>query len=161
MAKSRNRPEYKVKKKKQNIHKQKQREMQNAAQAQNEKRPINWTFHKDKETVEIPINAWQMIAQSAHELEAIARFVSVVEQVSHQHQTDGTLMPVYQDDVEPIPGKFGPKGEQQYKLKDSFWNKGVAEKPTIVMADGKTIYDASNPAIVPVTEATDPVDPAK
>ena len=103
MAQSKHRPKFKANKKRNNIKKQKQKEMQNANQEK--ENPVTWAYHKDRETVEVPIKAWQMINQAANELQAIARFVSVTEQIGNLHQQDGTLLPVYKDDLEAIPGK--------------------------------------------------------
>ena len=45
--------------------------------------------------------------------------------------------------------QFQARGEQQFELKPTFWDKKPIveiEKPTIVMADGKTVYDSSEQA---------------
>lgn len=157
MAKSRNRPAYKAKKKKSNIQKQKQKQMQNQQEAEAKKQPINWAYHKDAKTVEVPINAWLMINECARQLEPIARFVAVTEQIGQQHQIDGTLLPIYEGDVEAIPGKFDQMGRPAVKLKDSFWEGKTLksakplEKPTLIKADGVTVYEAPA-STVPDTE---------
>lgn len=147
MPKSKNRPQYKVKKKLTNIKKQKQREMQNAKQEQ----PVTFVYNKNKQTVEVPIQAWQTLNQAAQQLQSIALFVSTMELVGQNHMTDGTLLPVFNKDLEDIPGTLGPNGKPQQKIKDSFWDstplvfedsQGIGEKPLIVQADGKTIYDS-------------------
>lgn len=156
MAVSKHRKDFKVKKKKRTIQKQKEKEMQNAEKA----KPVNYTYHKDRTTVEVPLQAWQMLSYAASQLEPIGAFVSVMEQLSQQQKDEGVLMPIYADDLEPIPGKFGPKGEQQYKLKDAFWNRGKSpileiEKPSIVMADGKTLFKSEDAAdVAPPQEQT-------
>ena len=150
MAQSNHGPKHKAKKKKANIQKTKQRQMENnkVAQPQGEQ-PVNYTYHKDATTVAVPVKAWQALNMAAEKLADIAMFVSVMEQIGNEHMTDGTLMPIYKNDLEAIPGKFSPKGEQQYQIKDSFWSKGkepliqTFEKPSIVMADGVTVYDKS------------------
>jgi hypothetical protein len=150
MAKSRNRPQYKVKKKLANIKKQKQREMQNAKQEQ----PVTFVYNKNKQTVEVPIQAWQTLNQAAQQLQSIALFVSTMELVGQNHMTDGTLLPVFNKDLEDVPGTLGPNGKPQQKIKDSFWESTPVvysespqpemEKPLIVEADGKTIYNSAN-----------------
>jgi len=150
MAKSRNRPQYKVKKKLANIKKQKLREMQNAKQEQ----PVTFVYNKNKQTVEVPIQAWQTLNQAAQQLQSIALFVSTMELVGQNHMTDGTLLPVFNKDLEDVPGTLGPNGKPQQKIKDSFWEstpvvyesapESQMEKPLIVEADGKTIYNSAN-----------------
>lgn len=133
MAVSRNRPKYKVKKKKKLIQKQKQKQMDNIQK----KQPVTYTYHKDAETVAVPIRAWQMLNQSAESLRNIATFVSVMEQVGNQHMTDGTLLPVFDDDLEVVPGSQPmANGQVQKQIKDSFWIRGKKEEPLIVMTDG-------------------------
>lgn len=147
MAKSRNRPQYKVKKKKSNLKKQKLREMANQAKNQ----PLTFVYNKDKETVEVPIKAWQTLNQAAQQLQGIAIFVSTMELVGQQHMQDGTLLPVFQEDLE-VTSEKNPDGSPQMKIKDSFWTKTQAplEKPSIIMADGKTVYDSSKEDKAPV-----------
>lgn len=136
MAKSKNRPAYKLKKKQKNIQKQKQKQMEN------QKQPRTWVYNKDKDSVEVPIKAWQTLNKAAEELSSIAVFVTTMELVGQQHMTDGTLLPVFDEDLTTVAG---PDGKQRMEIKPEFWNKHSKkmEAPTIVMADGKTIYDAN------------------
>ena len=140
MGKSKNRPKYKVKKKASNILKQKEREMQN----KNAEQPVTFVYNKNKSTVEVPLQAWQTLNQAAQQLQSIALFVSTMELVGQGHMTDGTLLPVFNKDLEDIPGTLGANGRPQQKIKDSFWKSTPVvfeESPSIVMADGKTIYE--------------------
>jgi hypothetical protein len=128
MAKSRNRPKYKAKKKKANIHKQKLKQMANEAKNQ----PITFVYNKDKETVEVPIKMWQTLNQAAQQLQGIAVFVSTMETVGQIHMQDGTLLPVFQDDLE-ASNQRNPDGSPQMKIKDSFWIRGKnADAPVSV-----------------------------
>ena len=70
--------------------------------------------------------------------------------------TNGTLLPVFNKDLEDVPGTLGPNGKPQQKIKDSFWEStplvfedtpSPIEKPLIVQADGKTIYDSKTAVI--------------
>jgi len=118
-------------------HKQKQME-QNLNQG-----PVTFVYQKDKQTVEIPLKEWQTLNQAATRLQDIAMFVATMEQVGRQHIDDGTLLPVFQNDLEPTT-TLNPDGTPQMKIKDSFWTgKSDLGKPTIVKADGETIYDSS------------------
>ena len=148
MANSRHRPKHKAKVKAYNIQKQKRKEMENIQKEKAEQTPKTYTYHRDAKTVTVPLGAWQMLNQAARDLQPLAVFVSVMEQIGKDHMDDGTLLPVYQDDLEVVPGMAGPKGEPQYRVKESFWIRGektkiVMEKPSIIMADGKTIYEAA------------------
>ena len=127
MAKSKNRPKHKAVKKQRNIQKQKIREMINQAENQ----PVTFVYHKDKKTVEVPINLWQTLNQAASQLQAIAMIVSIMETVGQQHMQDGTLLPVFKDDVEPT-GKTNPDGSPNVKIKDSFWIRGKDTQPVKV-----------------------------
>ena len=146
MAVSKHGPKFKAKKKKSNINKQKRREMENIEKEQ----PKTFVYRKDRQTVEVPIQAWQILNQSAQQLQSIALFVSTMELVGQQHMTDGTLLPVFDRDLEPT-GQKNPDGSPQVKIKDSFWEKAspvmAMEKPLIVKADGKTLYDATTPLV--------------
>lgn len=150
MAQSKHRPAHKAKKKVNNIKKQKLREMANEAKNQ----PVTFVYNKDKETVEVPIKMWQTLNQAAQQLQSIAVFVSTMELVGQYHMQDGTLLPVFQDDLETT-GQKNPDGSPAVKIKDSFWIRGkkeskpVMEKPLIVEADGKTIYDATTTVEAP------------
>lgn len=138
MAVSKHRPKFKAKKKQSNINKQKKREMQNT---QNEQ-PKTFVYNKYKDTVEVPIKAWQTLNQAAQQLQSIGLFVTTMELVGQQHMTDGTLLPVFEKDLVPT-GDKNPDGSVQYKIRDEFWEASIPtmEKPTIVMADGQTIYE--------------------
>jgi hypothetical protein len=143
MAVSRNRPKHKAVKKKKNLEKQKLREMANELKNQ----PVTFVYNKDKNTVEVPLQLWQTLNQAAQQLQSIALFVSTMELIGQQHMQDGTLLPVFTDDLEQT-GQKNPDGTPQLKIKDSFWIRGKAEKtpmekPSIIMADGKTIYDST------------------
>lgn len=141
MAKSKNRPAYKAKKKKQNVHKQKLREMAN--EAKNLEQPLTFVYNRDKQTVEVPIKAWQTLNQAADQLRGIALFVTTMELVGQQHMTDGTLLPVFKKDTEPS-GVKNPDGSDQLKIKESFWAENkptVSEAPSKIIVDGKTVYD--------------------
>lgn len=150
MAVSRNRPKHKAVKKKKNLEKQKLREMANELKNQ----PVTFVYNKDKDTVEVPLKMWQTLNQAAQQLQSIAVFVSTMELVGQYHMQDGTLLPVFQDDLETT-GQKNPDGTPQLKIKDSFWIRGTGdktpkvemEKPLIVEADGKTIYDSTKSAI--------------
>jgi hypothetical protein len=144
MAKSRNRPKHKVYKKTKNLNKQKLREMANELKNQ----PITFVYNKDKETVEVPIKAWQTLNQAAQQLQAIAMFVSTMEVVGQQHMSDGTLLPVFQDDLEPS-GQRNPDGSPQMKIKDSFWIRGNEQASKIITPE--TTQD-----VVKKTIITDP-----
>lgn len=112
--------------------------------------PVTYTYHKDATTVAVPIKAWQMLNQAANELRAISTFVAVMEQVGDQHMGDGTLLPVFADDLEAVPGVPPlPNGQVQRKIKDSFWIRG--EKPLILKPDGMTTYDIVKKAVAPET----------
>lgn len=146
MAKSKTSPKHKAYKKKKAAQKQlikhkiKQME-QNLTQG-----PVTFVYHKDKQTVEIPLKDWQVLNQTASRLQDIAMFVATMEQIGRLHIENGTLLPVYQSDLDFT----GNPGEAP-KLKDSFWDKQKGfEKPTIVKADGVTVYDeaAKEPLIV-------------
>lgn len=143
MAVSKNRPKHKAEKKKRILKKQKLREMANELKNQ----PVTFVYNKDKDTVEVPLKMWQTLNQAAQQLQAIAVFVSTMELIGQQHMQDGTLLPVFTDDLEQS-GQKNPDGTPQLKIKDSFWIRGTVEKaplekPTLIMADGKTVYDAS------------------
>lgn len=143
MAKSKTSKGHKAYTKAKNLKKQKLREMANELKNQ----PVTFVYNKDKDTVEVPLKMWQTLNQAAQQLQSIAVFVSTMELIGQQHMQDGTLLPVFTDDLEQT-GQKNPDGTPQLKIKDSFWIRGKVEKtpmekPTIIMADGKTIYDAS------------------
>lgn len=149
MAKSKTSPRHKAYKKKKAAakqlikHKVKQME-QNLQQG-----PVTFVYHKDKQTVEIPLKDWQVLNQTASRLQDIAMFVATMEQIGRQHIEDGTLLPVFQSDLDYADNTTGG----QPKLKDSFWDKqkGGLGKPTIVKADGVTVFseeDKKEPLIV-------------
>jgi len=137
MPKSNHGPKHKAKVKKRNILKQKQKQMENFKNP-NGKMPISYTYHKDAPTVEVPMKAWQVINAMAKELQPLAMLVSTLEQVGQDHINDGTLIPVFQEDVEPEMKDGAPllvNGQIQYKLRDSFWssktvNISAEEQPT-------------------------------
>ena len=141
MAKSKSSPRHKEYKKKKTAEKllikRKVKEMeQNLQQG-----PVTFVYHKDKQTVEIPLKEWQILNQTASKLQDIAMFVATMEQVGRLHIEDGTLLPVFQNDLE-----YSDNPAEQPKLKDSFWSKTKSNlgKPTIVKADGQTVYESSN-----------------
>jgi hypothetical protein len=157
MAKSKNRPKYKAKKKKANIHKQNLKQMAN--KAKNE--PITFVYNKDKETVEVPIKMWQTLNQAAQQLQGIAVFVSTMETVGQLHMQDGTLLPVFQDDLE-VGTQKNPDGSPQMKIKDSFWIRGndkgapvtvppTTEEVIILQAEGK--FQEETPTVEVVSSA--------
>ncbi len=138
MATSKNRPKHKAYKKAKNIKKQQLREMANEAKNQ----PLTFVYNKDKKTVEVPIQMWQAINQAAQQLQAIAVLVSTVEVVGQQHMSDGTLLPVFQDDLEPT-GKMNPDGTPQVQIKDSFWIRGPIGAPvTVPKTTDETVKEA-------------------
>lgn len=135
-----------------------------------QEQPLTFMYDKDKQTVEVPIKAWQTLNQAAERLRDIAMFVSTMELVGQQHIADGTLRPVFKKDTEPVLQEvtlpdgtkrlqqvIGPDGQPQIKVRDSFWSKEKSvEKPTQVVADGKVIYDSTG---VPVTSEDKTVVP--
>jgi len=139
MAKSKTRPKHKAYKKNQAVKKQNVKNKIKQMKENLQQGPVTFVYHKDKNTVEIPLKDWQVLNQTASRLQDIAMFVATMEQIGRQHIEDGTLLPVYQSDLDFT----GNPGEQP-KLKDSFWeNKSGLGKPTIVKADGVTVYDES------------------
>lgn len=73
---------------------------------------------------------------------------------------NGTLLPVFADDLEIAPGAVPmPNGQIQKKIKDSFWIRGT-EKSLIVKADGLTTYDVVKKAVNPETPAQETGTPA-
>ena len=145
MAKSKTSPRHKeyTKKKTQQKqlikHKIKQME-QNLNQG-----PISFVYSKDKQTVEVPLQEWQALNAAADRLQDIAMFVTTMRLINQQHMQNGTLLPVFSTDIEKDPeGGTNPDGSPKMILKESFWTKGGGlGKPTIVKADGETIYEAS------------------
>jgi hypothetical protein len=138
MPKSKNRPAYAAKKKQTNIKKQKAREMSNDLQKQAANMPVSYTYHKDAESVQIPMKAWQMMNALAKELQPLAMLVSTFEQIGQDHIANGTLIPVFQGDIEPEMQDGAPKivsGQIQYKLKDEFWEPKVQ----LVNSDGSKL----------------------
>lgn len=136
MAKSRNRPQYKIKKKKNNIKKQKAKEMANELKDKMAKMPVSYTYHKDADHVKIPMRAWQMLNSLAKELQPLAMLVSTFEQLGQEHINDGTLIPVFQEDIEAELQDGAPKivnGQIQYKLKDAFWEGKVQGAPSDIV----------------------------
>lgn len=157
MPKSKSSPRHKAYKKEKNekkllIKKQIKQMSENLT-----KGPRTFTYHKNTKTVEVPLKEWQVLNDAANRLQDIAMFVSTMEQVGRLHLENGTLMPVFDSDLEPSETK-NPDGSFQLKIKDSFWNKGkiitgAEEKPTQVVADGNVIYEASQ-AEVDIVETT-------
>lgn len=129
MAQSKHRPKHKDTVKKNNIKKAKLKQQMNILKNQAEeakKMPISFSYHKDQDTVQVPMKAWQMLNALAKELQPLAQLVSVFEQVGQDHINDGTLIPVFQEDIEPEMKDGAPlvvNGQIQYKLKDAFWAK--------------------------------------
>lgn len=110
---------------------------------QSTKQPLGFLYHKDKDTVEIPIRYWNVLNQSAQKLQDIALFVSTMDLVGQQHIQDGTLKPFYESDLEDdVTAPKNPDGSFKKKPKDSFWGEKTIkiEKPTLVYADGQPIY---------------------
>lgn len=104
--------------------------------------PLGFIYHKDKETVEVPIKLWNVLNQSAQKLQDIALFVSTMDLIGQQHIQDGTLRPFYESDLEDdLTGPKNPDGSYKKKPKDSFWNKPKfeLEKPTLVTVDGQPL----------------------
>jgi len=166
MAVSRNRKAHKVKKKIKNVKKQQLREMANEIKNS----PITFVYHKDRKTVEIPLAEWQTLNQSAERLRDIAMFVVTMEQIGRQHLEDGTLLPVFSGDTK-LSGRKHPdgslitdsQGNPELMITDEFYAKHSPtsvtpkmEKPTIVKADGKTIFDESKKVTEPKVEAPAP-----
>lgn len=166
MAQSKHRPKFKAKKKKATINKVKQKQQDNMNAQKEKENPVALEFHKDATTVTIPMNAWKTLVQCAKILEPLAMIIATMEQIGQAQVESGDLLPVYFDDTEEIPGakpQVNPSNGQTYiprKIKDSFWIRGKKKeqiietlgKPTIVMADGVTVYDASKEE-APVEEA--------
>jgi hypothetical protein len=153
MAQSKHGLKHKTKKKKANIKKAKQREMDNINQAKMDEQPVGFEFQKDAKTVTISLNAWKSLVQCAKVLEPLAMMISVMEQIGREQIESGELLPVFIDDTEVIPGTQPDQyGRVQRKIKDSFWTKSAKKKgiiesisglgeASIVMADGVTVYD--------------------
>lgn len=100
--------------------------------------PVSYTYHKDAESVQIPMKTWQMMNALAKELQPLAMLVSTFEQIGQEHIANGTLIPVFQGDIEPEMLDGVPKivnGQIQYKLKDEFWEP----KPQLVNPDGSPL----------------------
>ncbi len=137
MPVSKHRPIHKEKVKENNIKKQKEREMDNQFNKKMADMPVSYTYHKDADHVTVPMKAWQMLNSLAKELQPLAMLVSTFEQLGQEHIADGTLIPVFKDDIEPEMKDGAPllvNGQVQHKLKDSFWKdkpqKGkMTEKP--------------------------------
>ena len=149
MGKSKHGPAHKIKKKKANIQKIKTKQMENFQEAKAKEQPVTFTYDENAQTVAIPMKAWQTLNHCAMKLQEIGLFVSTMELVGQQHMSDGTLLPVYNSDLEPT-GVTLPSGEAQKRIKPEFWQKRakeknvIVEKPTIITVDGQTIYDASS-----------------
>jgi len=126
MPKSKNRKAHNIKKSISNFKKHKQRQMENIAK--NQKNPVTLVYHKDRKTVTVPLQAWQMLNQAAKELGPLANFVAVMENIGQQHMDDGTLIPVYQEDTEVIPGTENNPGGPQRKITDEFWERNSEAK---------------------------------
>lgn len=138
MAKSKNSKYHNAFKKSSNIKKQKTRQMTNELNEKAATMPISYTYHKDAKTVEIPMKAWQVLNSLAKELQPLAMLVSTFEQLGQEHISNGTLLPVYQKDIEPEMLDGAPKmvnGQIEYKLKDEFWEPKVK----LVNQDGSPI----------------------
>lgn len=144
MPKSKNRPAHAAKKKISNINKQKAKEMSNDLQKQAANMPVSYTYHKDADHVKIPMKAWQMLNSLAKELQPLAMLVSTFEQLGQEHISDGTLIPVFQGDIEPEMLDGAPRmvnGQIQYKLKDTFWDTHGDNKIQLVNPDGSPLGD--------------------
>lgn len=139
MAKSKNRPQHKVKKKKANIKKQKQREAMNDLKNKVANMPVSYTYHRDADHVKVPMRAWQMLNALAKELQPLAMLVSTFEQLGQDHINDGTLIPVFKEDVE-IEMKDGAplivNGQVQHKVKEAFWAQHPAGGPPQTTGSG-------------------------
>ena len=124
MAESKHRPKHKAKVKEKNIKKQKHREAMNDLKDKAANMPVSYTYHKDADHVKVPMRAWQMLNALSKELQPLAMLVSTFEQLGQDHINDGTLIPVFQADVEPEIKDNAPvivNGQIQYKVKESFW----------------------------------------
>lgn len=165
MAQSKHGPKHKAKKKKLNIKKQKQKEMDNINERKAAENPVSFEFPKDAKTVNISINAWKSLVQCARVLEPLAMMIATMEQIGREQIENGELLPVYLDDTEPIPGaQPNQYGQVPRKIKDSFWVRGKKKsiidtlgEAQIVMADGVTVYDKSKET--PVAQVTEPATP--
>ncbi len=135
MPVSKNRKKYSEFKKSNNINKQKLKQMNNT-QKEN---PVTFLYHKDKDSVEVPMKAWQTLNQAAQALQSIALFVSTMEIVGQHHMADGTLVPVFSKDLEPS-GVKNPDGTDQLKIKDSFW-EDRKEKPSLIIPNSLTTVE--------------------
>lgn len=158
MPKSKHRPAFKVKKKENNIKKQKHKEAMNQLEQKVATMPVSYTYHKDADHVKVPMRAWQLLNNLAKELQPLAMLVSTFEQLGQEHINDGTLIPVFKDDIEPEMKDGAPlmiNGQIQHKVKDSFWAKhkdaNIAAKqevtPLLVKPDGSDLTAESGSAI--------------
>ena len=140
MAKSKTSTRHKAYKKKKAIQKQQIKQKVKQMEQNLQQGPVTFVYHQDKQTVEIPLKEWQVLNQTASRLQDIAMFVATMEQIGRLHIENGTLLPVFQSDLE-----YSENPAEQPKLKDSFWTKqkGNLGKPTIVKADGQTVYDST------------------
>lgn len=150
MAKSKTSERHKDYKKKKEIKKQQIKQKVKQMEQNLTQGPVTFVYNKDKQVIEVGIKEWQALNQAATRLQDIAMFVATMEQIGRQHIDNGTLLPVFASDLED---GVNPDGTPGKKIKDSFWNnKGTLSKPTIVKADGNTIYDStqeeSKPLIV-------------
>lgn len=128
MAKSKTSARHKAYTKKKNIQKQQKREMEN--KLKNTPQPINFAFHKDRKTVEIPIQLWQTLNETASRLQDIAMFVSTMQQVNQIHMSDGTLIPIFESDLVPTADK-NPDGSPRMKLREDFYSDVQSKVPKV------------------------------
>jgi len=115
-----------------------------------DQQPVTFVYAKEKETVEVPLKEWLVLNQSANKLQDIAMFVATMEQISRQHIDNQTLLPVFQDDLEPS-NEQNPDGSFKMKIKDSFWTNQTKQevtsepsnlfKPSIVKVDNEIVYE--------------------
>lgn len=143
MPKSKHGPKHKAKVKANNIKKAKIKQMSNQQEKTQATLPVSYTYHKDATSVAIPMKAWQLLNSLAKELQPLAMLVSTFEQLGQEHIADGTLIPVFQADIEQEKDEQGnPKfqnGQPSFKLRDDFWEKD--KKVQLVNPDGSPLGD--------------------
>lgn len=147
MAKSKVDAKIKKRKSKIKIHNQKFNNLKQKLSRMSEKtsQPVTFVYNKDKSMVEVPIKLWQTLNQTAQQLQAIAMFVSTMESIGQIHMQDGTLLPVFSEDLEPSEFK-NPDGSPQMKIKDSFWNTISILKPEVPVKE-EIVFNASGPLV--------------
>lgn len=158
MPTSKHRPKHKAKKKENNIKKAKHKEAMNELKNKVANMPVSYTYHKDADHVKIPMRAWQMLNALAKELQPLAMLVSTFEQLGQDHINDGTLIPVFKEDLEVEMKDGAPllqDGQVQHKLKDSFWAKKASPAEPVVEAP-PLIVDPSTGTEVKSTEEAQP-----